>query len=246
MEQPIPLNPESLYVEDNVSRFRGAPWFREIQTKYISIIGLGGIGSYVAFFLSRCQPGRLLLYDSDIVEEANLSGQLYRKNSLGKRKTTATVHLVNDFSNYYDTRCYSEFNERSYVNAIAIGCVDNMKTRRTIFDRWVYHHGHNPKALLIDGRLAAESFQIFCIRTDDSASIERYEKEWLFSDKEADPTICSYKQTSYAAGMIGAFITNLVINHMANISEDRTFDFERSLPFMTSYDADLMIFKAVD
>jgi hypothetical protein len=94
--------------------------------------------------------------------------------------------------------------------------------------------------LFIDGRLAAESFQIFCIRGDDTVNIDRYEKEYLFSDEEAEAELCSYKQTSYCANMIGSYIVNLYTNFIANTLNPII---KRDLPFKTYYDASLMYLK---
>ena len=73
--------------------------------------------------------------------------------------------------------------------------------------------------------------------------MERYERDWLFSDDEADATLCSYKQTTFMANMIGSIMTNLFVNFCANDLEgDEKPMIDRSLPFLTSYDASLMMF----
>ena len=88
--------------------------------------------------------------------------------------------------------------------------------------------------------MAAENFQILCIRGDDTYNIERYKNEFLFSDEEADATICSYKQTSFCANMIASYIVNLFVNFVANQCDPLM---ERDLPFFIEYDASLMYFK---
>lgn len=74
--------------------------------------------------------------------------------------------------------------------------------------------------------------------------MERYEKDWLFSDEEAETTLCSYKQTSFMANMIGSIITNLFVNFCANdIEGDSKPMIERDLPFLTEYNATMMMFN---
>ena len=68
----------------------------------------------------------------------------------------------------------------------------------------------------------------------------RYEEEFLFDDSEADETVCSMKQTSYLAAMIGSIITNLFTNWCANLVEPIV---PYDLPFFTEYNAQHMIFK---
>ena len=93
--------------------------------------------------------------------------------------------------------------------------------------------------LFIDGRLAAEELQVYCVTGDSKWKIEEYKKS-LFSDDEAEETVCSYKQTSYMANMIGSIITNALVNFVAN----EMLEFEgRELPLFTSYNGITMQFK---
>ena len=94
--------------------------------------------------------------------------------------------------------------------------------------------------LFIDGRLAAEEFQVLCIKGDDTYNIKRYNKEFLFSDREADETICSYKQTTFMANMIASVMVNLFVNFVANQCEPLI---DRDLPFYTDYNAENMFYK---
>ena len=88
--------------------------------------------------------------------------------------------------------------------------------------------------------MAAEEFQVFCIQGNDIRAMELYEKEWLFDDSEAEETLCSYKQTTFMANMIGSIIVNLFVNFVANECEPL---FPRDVPFLTTYDASNMYFK---
>jgi hypothetical protein len=118
---------------------------------------------------------------------------------------------------------------------------DNMEARRIFFRTWkrqlIVEEASPREFLFIDGRLSAEEFQIFCIRGDDVKNQQLYESEYLFADEEAEPTICSYKQTSFAACMIASFIVNLFVNFTTNLCEPLI---DRELPFLTTYQADTM------
>ena len=86
--------------------------------------------------------------------------------------------------------------------------------------------------------MAAEEFQVLCIKGDDKYNIDRYDNEFLFSDAEAEETICSYKQTTFCANMIASYMVNLFVNFCANeVGACRDF------PFFTTYNAELMYFK---
>lgn len=47
--------------------------FEQIADKTIIIVGVGGVGSVLAEMLVRCGVGKLLLYDYDTVELANMN-----------------------------------------------------------------------------------------------------------------------------------------------------------------------------
>lgn len=242
--QEIPVNPKTLLINDVTSRFSSALWYDFIQRQSVVLAGVGGIGSYVAYLLSRVNCAHMTIYDNDKVEAVNMSGQLYESQHIGMNKVDAIVSTLCRFSNYY--RCSSikkRYTEDDYKCPIMICGFDNMAARKIFFNnwlRWVKNVDTKDACLFIDGRLAAEEFQIFCIRGDDTYNIERYQKEFLFSDEEADETLCSYKQTSFCANMIASYIVNLFVNFCANHCDPLI---ERDLPFYTSYNAETMFLR---
>jgi len=244
----IPENSQSILVEETTSRFSSAIWYNKIQEKTITLAGLGGIGSYIAFLLARMQPHQLIIYDDDIVEAANMSGQLYDMFCIGRSKVSATISLLSSFASFYDVMGFSErFTEESEATDIMICGFDNMAARRVFFEKWVNHVNSKPEeerkeCLFLDGRLAAESFQVLCITGNDIFSQQKYMKDFLFSDAEADETICSYKQTTFMANMIGSVIVNLFVNFCANECDPLI---PRDLPFYTEYTAETMYFKVI-
>lgn len=245
----LPENSKTISTELNTSRFSSAIWYNKVQEKVITIAGLGGIGSYVYYLLTRMQPSFITIYDPDVVEAVNMSGQLYSKEDLGKSKTQAMLDMAHKYSSYYRTGAFKEpFTSMSSATSIMICGFDNMEARKVFFNSWRKYVELKPDSeqkhcLFIDGRLAAEEFQVFCIRGDDKYNINRYANEFLFSDSEADETICSYKQTSFMANMIGSIIINLFVNFCANDLEDEEKPLlERDLPFLTTYDASSMMF----
>lgn len=244
--QEIPTNSATLLVDEATSRFSSAIWYENIQKKTIILAGVGGIGSYVGFLLARMKPAALYIYDDDIVEAVNMSGQLYGQNDLGRSKVSALADMIRNYANYGSTFAVSErFTSDSEPTDIMICGFDNMAARKTFYNKWKSHVNSKPEeeranCLFIDGRLAAEEFQVLCIKGDDVFSMGRYEIEYLFSDSEADATICSYKQTTFCANMIASYMVNLFVNFCANQCEPLI---DRDLPFLTTYNAETMYLK---
>lgn len=244
--QEIPANSATLLVDEATSRFSSAIWYEKIQEKVIVLAGCGGIGSYCGFLLARMKPKALYIYDDDIVEEANMSGQLYGQQDLGKHKVAALANMVRNYANYGSVFAVNErFTNDSEATDIMICGFDNMVARGLFFNKWVRYVQSKPEeerknCLFIDGRLAAEEFQVLCIKGDDEYNINRYNNEFLFSDAEADETICSYKQTTFCANMIASYMVNLFVNFCANQVGP---PIDRDLPFLTTYNAETMYLK---
>ena len=247
VDEPATLiqpNPESLSVDERSSRFRGAEWYDAIKDTPVTLAGLGGIGSHTAFLLSRAGVETLSLFDGDRVEESNLSGQLYGVGECGLYKVDAISNILSRMSLFNRVAAHEMlFTSNCSTRRVAICGFDNMEAREVFYRSWirtVNSYGNKSKCLFIDGRLAAEDFQILCMTGNDVLSMQRYEDEYLFPSSEADSVVCSYKQTTHIASMIASVIVNLFTNFVVNSLKP---PIERALPFLTEYRADCMYFK---
>lgn len=246
--QEIPVNSQTIAVDETTSRFSGAIWYEEIQKQTVTLAGVGGIGSYVGFLLGRLKPQRLIIYDPDRVETVNMSGQLYGQTDVGNYKSLALANMVRNYANYNNIVALNDrFEANSEATDIMICGFDNMTARRTFYEKWKqkvlsYPAGsdNRKKCLFIDGRLAAEEFQVLSIQGDDERAMVEYEDKWLFSDAEAEETICSYKQTTFMANMIASVMVNVFVNFVANQCGPII---DRDVPFFISYDASTMFTK---
>ena len=246
-EEPlVPLNSPTLLLDESTTRFSGAEWFNEIQKKSIIIAGCGGIGSNLVFQLARMVPASIVLYDDDTVEMVNMAGQLFARNDIGMAKVTAITNMITAYTNMQNIYAIQgKFGPTTEAGDIMMCGFDNMDARRTFFESWLVHVEDKPleeqkNCLFLDGRLSLDTLQVLCIAGDDRFNINRYRSEFLFSDEEAEHTVCSMKQTTYLACMIGSVMVNLFTNWVAN-SLDPIIPYD--LPFFTEYDAQNMIFK---
>lgn len=240
----LPSNSPTLLIDESTSRFSGTEWYNEIQRQRIVLAGCGGIGSNLALQLARLHPYSITLYDDDRVETANMSGQFYGPNDAGRTKTDALYNNLRQFTNCARINSIPRrFTEYSPSGPVMMCGFDSMEARRIYFDKWARYvdsADNKPECLFLDGRLSIDTLQVLCITGDDTYNMARYEHEFLFSDSEAEETICSMKQTTYMACMIGSIMTNLFVNFVANqLSPVIPYD----LPFFTEYDSQNMIFK---
>ena len=248
IQPTIPVNSNTILINETTSRFTGADWYNQITKEKVILAGVGGIGSYVGFLLGRLNIDKLTMFDDDIVDTVNLSGQLYSMENIGEKKVNALASTIINYANFYKVSTYpTKYTELSISGPIMICGFDNMTARNIFFNSWLGYVNmlapENKKdCLFIDGRLAAEEYQILCLRGDDEYSINKYKEEFLFSDSQADATLCSYKQTTFMANQIASNMVNLFVNFVANKCNP---NIERYLPFYTEYNAETMFFKTI-
>ena len=124
--------------------------YADIRNKSVAVIGVGGVGSVVAEMLTRCGIGKLLLYDYDKVELANMNRLFYRPEQRGLSKVDAAKASlqginpdVNIFVGNYNIAAECEYDR--FVQELSHGsidgkgkvdvllcCVDNFTARVTI------------------------------------------------------------------------------------------------------------------
>ena len=106
--QEIPTNSATLLVDEATSRFSSAIWYENIQKKTVILAGVGGIGSWTAILLARMKPASMFIYDNDIVEAVNMSGQLYGQSDLGRPKVSALAGMIRNYAGYSSIFAISE------------------------------------------------------------------------------------------------------------------------------------------
>ena len=188
------------------SRFSAAPFVT--KPLEITLRGLGGVGAYVAFFLSRLRH-HLIVYEMDTVEDVNLDCQFFRYDDLGKPKAAAVAVMIKEYSNgILDD--LGKYEEGCEVTPYCFAMFDNMEARKLMFEEWCKTED---RKIFIDTRLQAEEFQIFCVHKEEH--VQMY-LDSLRRDDEIPDLPCSYKQTGHYAAMVATQAVALFCNYLAN------------------------------
>lgn len=217
-----------MITEQRFNRFKEASWFPE-KDETVLIGGAGGIGSWLTFFLSRAgfQP---IVYDYDVIEEHNLSGQLFKKSDISKYKVTALKDMLLEYCDHTISTFINPVDENSPTHYFVFSCFDNMKARKDLFNVWKKSIKDCPVTpVFIDGRLEFENLQIFCVTP---STMDLYEQEHLFDDADVEEAPCSLRQTTHTAAMIASHMTAFFTNHISNIYTRKNI---RELPFKYEY-----------
>lgn len=213
--------------------FSGLEWYP--LKEWVVVGGAGGIGSYLITLLARAGVEKIIAYDYDKVELRNLGGQLYNKLHVGQYKLDALQQIINNYNTTSSTTFFKFKLENGifFENSVFFSAFDNITARKYCFEKWVDYYNKIVEEekdvsnfLFIDGRLSAETYQIFAVTPD---KIEEYRKT-LFEEGEIDELPCTAKQTAYVAQMISSRMFSLYVNFIANLKLETPL---YSIPFMT-------------
>ena len=87
-------NVTSMVLEDINNRQKGL--VGDFSEHSAVVVGLGGIGNWIALDLALIGVGTLILFDNDIVEASNLNRTLFKLSHIGKPKVQAVKELISE------------------------------------------------------------------------------------------------------------------------------------------------------
>ncbi len=101
-----------------IIRLYGEKKFRLIQGCHICVIGIGGVGSWVAESLSRHGVGKITLIDMDHIVESNINRQIHALDSTdGESKIKAMKDRIIDINPTCLVDCIDDFLEESNIES---------------------------------------------------------------------------------------------------------------------------------
>jgi len=127
---------------DNFGRYiRQRILFGELDDKIheskVAVIGIGGIGSWVAELLARIGVKKIILADKDIVSLSDLHRQVYTEEDIGKYKVDAMENRLRNVNSQVEIETYKKFDEGNALEIfkkvdIVFDGTDNIETRYLI------------------------------------------------------------------------------------------------------------------
>jgi len=147
----------------------------------------------------------LTLYDGDVVSEHNCGTQGYPVSFIGLYKAEAMSQICKAYNDKILLASYDVFFNPAthHINTpITVLVPDNIDTRKSIY------HNDSQVDLLIDGRMAAEFGQVYCVDMHNPAVREKYERSF-FPQNEALQETCTSRATIYCGEFIASLISSL-------------------------------------
>lgn len=219
-------------MKETTVRFSEAPFYN--PGTEVTLGGIGGIGSYLSFFLSRLEC-KIYCYEYDIVDEPNIGGQMYAYNQIGKTKFEAAQTNNNMFCNGTKMTDLGKLTNDSFVLPICFSAFDNMSARKLMFEKW---SALENRELFVDGRMLLQSGQVYIV----TKGREQEYLNTLFDDNDVQDQPCSAKATSHSGALIASIMTGAFTNY---ITMKKDSDYILELPFKTTYDIPLFEFITV-
>mmetsp|Transcript_16983 Transcript_16983/g.45783 ORF Transcript_16983/g.45783 Transcript_16983/m.45783 type:complete len:318 (-) Transcript_16983:349-1302(-) len=124
--------------------------YERVRDFSVAIVGIGGVGVQVCEMLTRCGVGKVLIFDHDTIELANMNRMFYRPEQAGWNKTMAARHYCSELCpdtvfevhnmdiaadenrpKLKDAIAAGALDRKSPVNLI-LGCVDNLAARQAM------------------------------------------------------------------------------------------------------------------
>ena len=68
--------------------------YEKIRDYTVAVVGIGGVGSVTAEMLTRCGIGKLILFDYDKVELANMNRLFFQPHQAGLSKVAAAAKTL--------------------------------------------------------------------------------------------------------------------------------------------------------
>ena len=179
----------------------------------ITIVGLGGIGSFVCQLAATMGFRSFNLFDPDIMEEHNFGTtgypEAYYDENSDNKKIVMAEKLIADygFSTYHDVNKMDElFTIESDASPITIVCTDDMESRREVYSSWLQVPD---RKVLVDLRM--EALEMLCITT--TKENDEYMKYWYPSSQVEDAP-CTMKHTIFCASIIAGLGLNQLFNFL--------------------------------
>lgn len=210
------------------TRFSGADWADQLHP--IILVGVGGIGSWLALNLARIGH-ELYLIDPDTVDETNVTGgQMYQQTQVGTTKVAAVHQLCRAFGAVTQITALPQLYTADLgATDIMITGLDNMKARKEVYEAWKAHvcgketMEERAKCFFMDGRLTLEMYEVLTLQGHKADQLERYERDFLFDDAETVELDCTTKQSTFGAMGIACRMTATLCNWLTNQKLDMEF-----------------------
>lgn len=187
----------------------------------ITIIGAGGIGSFVIQSLTMMGWKSITTYDNDVMENHNISSTCYPIQNIGVAKVSAgrALHSMYAEKGQMYMGFQNMFSPDSPASPRMIVCTDNMESRRMVFNKWFEQPD---KDFFVDARMGATTVELVTESSrfelpNDYLDTNYMNKRWQPTHTVPEAP-CSMKHSVFATQHIASLVTSQLHNLVAGLA----------------------------
>ena len=125
-----------------IARLYGESGVLKLSQAHVCVIGIGGVGSWVAESLARSAIGAITLIDLDVVSESNINRQLLATtDAIGRDKVLVMRDRIQQINAECRVRAIDEFISRDNLAELilpefdyVIDCIDDFRTKAALIN----------------------------------------------------------------------------------------------------------------
>ena len=123
-----------------IARLYGDAGLLRLNAAHVCVVGLGGVGSWVAESLARSAVGQLTLIDMDVVSESNINRQLVATQAdIGRDKGLVMRDRIHQINDQCQVNVVDEFVTKDNLNELidpsfsyVIDCIDDYRVKAAL------------------------------------------------------------------------------------------------------------------
>ena len=211
--------------------------FNKIKDLSVLILGVGGVGGYVAESITRCGVSNITLIDSDTVDITNINRQIIALHStIGKKKVDVLKTRIQDINKDCTVETFDLFYNSDNKDIIfnkkydyVIDCCDTIKSKEIIIRECIKRNIKIISSMGAGYKLDPSKIKIDKLKKtnyDKLAKILRYNlrdsKECLeipvvYSTETVNKKSDVIASNSYIPAIFGLYITSYIIKEIINL-----------------------------
>ena len=147
----------------------------------IHVIGIGAMGSRIAELLVRLGIPAIHIWDMDIVEDKNITNQLYFQSQIGMKKTDALEELLLNINPNLKIYKHDKYTNQTLSGYIFLN-VDSIETRYSIAKN---NKDNKFIKAMFDCRMRLEDAQSYGADWTNTTQVNTFIASMNFTDEEA-------------------------------------------------------------
>jgi len=168
----------------------------------VTVLGAGSIGGAVVLNLAKVGFRDITVYDGDDIDDHNLPNQFFPMGTVGMKKVEVLQKLTKMMTGT-EIKAVPTMYEDDQLMPLVITCVDNMRVRQLVFEKFKDPETVGARLGMIDPRTGGLTYRIFTVKPD---TLDKY--HW-YPDEEASMDACTARSIIFTVFGVTSIVVAL-------------------------------------